>query len=282
MKIIDTHVHTDFSSDGVEKAEDMIRAAIRKGIQYIAFTDHLDLGRDGCASERMRDLKAVLNCFCTYKARYAGQIEIAAGVEVGFAPEHEAKLTALLDGLNFDYVINSIHDVNGQDCYRMEFYKNKTKQQAFTEYFDAVLQSLDASFTYHALGHLCYVERVAPYPDRRACYNQFADILDKILNKLIKKGKLLELNSSIRPQLSESLTADCGTLRTKAPAVCLPGADILARYKQLGGTRVTFGSDAHQIPRLLDKYDAVTDLCKQLGFSGFTYISSGKEKLAAF
>ncbi len=259
--MIDCHVHTDFSSDGKDPPEALVLAAIEKGISFIAFTDHLDLSKTGQAPPRMRDLAAYCRTLDALKQKYASRIEIAIGAECGWAPDADKVLARMLDGLPFDYIINSIHDVNGADCYDREFYDGKSKQTAYREYLSAVFDSLDAAYPYHAIGHLCYPERVAPYPGRAFLYTEFSDIFDALLKKIIDKQKILELNTSVS-----------GT-------VCLPRRDVLARYRALGGEKVTFSSDAHFISRLCDKYAETAALIKELGFSGFTYIAGGKERL---
>ena len=62
----------------------------------------------------------------------------------------------------------------------------------------------------------------------------------------------------------------------------LPNNGVLARYKELGGGRVTFGSDAHQKGRLCDKYGEACAYLKGLGFKGFTVMAGGAEKLEKF
>ncbi len=262
--MIDSHVHSDFSPDGHEPAEQLVLAAIDKGVTFIAFTDHLDLTKTGQIPPRMRDLPAYCRALGVLKEKYAGRIEIAIGVECGWAPGADKTIAGMLDGLPFDYIVNSIHDVNGADCYDREFYDGKSKKQAYREYFNAVYDSLDAAYPYHAIGHLGYPERVSPYPDRAVYYEEFSDILDAILKKIIAKQKILELNTSIRDTL------------------CLPRRDVLAHYRVLGGEKITFSSDAHFTARLCDKYAGVCARAKSLGFSGFTYLSGGKEQLEPF
>jgi histidinol-phosphatase (PHP family) len=266
MQKIDYHIHSSFSPDSTEEPEGVVRAAIALGVSHIAFTDHLDLNTGGLPPEGMRDLKLVLDTFDALKEKYRGKIHIAAGLECGWSKHHEQVIVDMIGGLKFDYTINSIHDVNGKDCYRPDFYKGRSKQTAYAEYFGAVLDSLDALYPYHTVGHLGYAERVATYEDTRAYYKEFAYALDPILKKVIQKGKILELNTAV--------------LYAKIP--CLPAPDILKRYKELGGTKITFASDAHTANRLCDGYDKIVEIAKTAGFAGFTVVEDGKEKLISF
>jgi hypothetical protein len=62
----------------------------------------------------------------------------------------------------------------------------------------------------------------------------------------------------------------------------MPNYEVLARYYELGGRIISFGSDAHRLPNIADKYDAVAAECKKLGFAGFTYFLERKPYLDKF
>ncbi|MCL2797159.1 MAG: histidinol-phosphatase HisJ family protein [Firmicutes bacterium] len=263
--MIDLHVHSsDYSSDASDNIETMVLAAVRKGVTHLALTDHLDLAPDGSLPGNLKDLAAYRNLLEALKEKYSGQIAITAGIEAGYTKKHADKLAKLLDGLDFDFVINSVHEVGGVDCYYPEFYRGKTKQQAYNEYFEAVLESLDAPYPYHSVGHLGYVERTAPYPDPGVHYNEFSKILDAILTAIIRKEKILELNTNVYGSAS---------IRW------LPNNEIWARYRELGGTRATFGSDAHRKGRIGEGYGEAAAYLKGLGFKGFAVVSGGMERI---
>ena len=42
MTLVDSHVHTRFSSDGKDPVRDIVAEAKAKGLYYLATTDHLD------------------------------------------------------------------------------------------------------------------------------------------------------------------------------------------------------------------------------------------------
>ena len=68
-------------------------------------------------------------------------------------------------------------------------------------------------------------------------YAEFAESYDRILEKIIKKGKILEINSS----------------KSKEEGF-VPSSDVLRRYYELGGRAVSFGSDAHFTSRLFVRH----------------------------
>ena len=80
-------------------------------------------------------------------------------------------------------------------------------------------------------GHLDYAIRYAPNGPHTYEYSEYQDVLDEILKTIISKGKGIEINTS---NLREGLT------------FTNPTADVVKRYKELGGEIITVGSDSHQ------------------------------------
>ena len=95
-------------------------------------------------------------------------------------------------------------------------------------------------------------------------YSDFPEELDDILTVIIRKGKILEANSSVGGCAAE------GTL-------CLPDISIFRRYYELGGRKINFGSDSHRSERTGYNYDIVTDALKNIGFDKWTLVKNGKE-----
>ena len=79
--------------------------------------------------------------------------------------------------------------------------------------------------------------------------------LDDIFRKLIADGKALEFNTS-------------RLLKTDAPV--LPDREIFARYRELGGTRVTLGADAHCTENVAKGIPEALDLLRALGYTEYT------------
>ena len=89
-------------------------------------------------------------------------------------------------------------------------------------------------------------------------------VIDKILETIISKEIALEVNSSgIR----------------KGLGVSMPDADIVRRYKALGGKMITVGSDAHRVS------DAAADIpqcLEMLKDSGFGEVCAFRKKQPVF
>lgn len=261
--MIDVHIHTEYSSDSSEPMENYIKKAISLGkSNIIGFTEHFDFDY---AYENVLatyvDFVGFFQEIAEMKKKYEGQIKILVGAEFGYSSNRNSMALSnmIYDKYNLDYAINSIHLSRGEDLWFDEYFQNKTKKQAFEQYLNSVLESLETETQYHIVAHLGYCQRKAPYQDKIMRYEEFSDLLDAIFKKMISKGKILEINTSTR-------------------GVCdlIPSREMLERYYQLGGRLITFSSDAHALGRLFDRYEYVCEVAKSIGFENFAYVENGK------
>ena len=253
--MIDCHTHTKYSHDSTQDPREAIEAAISKGIEYLAFTDHCD--RDCLYSPlhkdkiRQIDLDACMKEIRSLKEEYKGKIEIAVGIECGYMEKAVKNYVEDLNAHKTDITINSIHLVDYTDCYFKEFFDGRSKAEAYTMYTKAILDSLFVPYHYDVVAHIGYVSRKAPYEDKMYRYSDLKDIIDEILKTIIEKGKSLEINSHAEN------TGD----------LTLPNLDIIKRYKELGGELLTFASDAHKIEKQCYMYNEIVDRLKDCGFN---------------
>ena len=153
-----------------------------------------------------------------------------------------------------------MHTCLGKDCYFADFFAGKSKQYAYNAYLYRVLESLDAPYRYDIVAHVGYCSRNATYPDPKLRYEDYADVLDEILKRIIARGKILEVNSSAKT----------------AGSPFIPDTDILERYFELGGRMVSFASDAHDTTRIADRRDIVVAALKKIGFTHLTIPDKGR------
>ncbi|HEY8423362.1 MAG TPA: histidinol-phosphatase HisJ family protein [Clostridia bacterium] len=253
----DLHTHTKFSFDSSQDILELIKRAKDIGLKYLAITDHFDNG--STYSPPSLDIAEYCQTITSYKeiALELG-VELLLGIEMGYMPQKNEENAKIIQDYPFDYVINSLHEVDGVDCYFAEYHQGKDKYQSYIKYFEKVLESADAPYYYSSIGHIGYVIRKAPYVPKEFRYSEFQDILDKILNKIIQKQKILEINTSAA-DLAEPV---------------LPGIEIIKRYYELGGRLVTFGSDAHSAQRLAENFDIVCRILKDIGFEYLTVVKN--------
>ncbi|HOT29642.1 MAG TPA: histidinol-phosphatase HisJ family protein [Candidatus Ozemobacteraceae bacterium] len=223
--MIDQHNHTRFSSDGTAHPETMLEAAGAVGIRYLAITDHADFA----PSDPCIDPAAYLPALERYRDNPWG-IRLGIGVELGIQVCHAPQVAAFLRGRNFDFVIASMHRACGLDIADGSFHRGRSVETAWSDFLDDTLASMNACPDFDTLGHFDILSR---YDATRgtAPSEAHAEKLDAVLAWLIAHGKCLELNTSARRY-------EVGHMH--------PSEKILKRYVELGGTRVTIGSDAHR------------------------------------
>ncbi len=248
----DLHLHSSISFDSDEAAGNYLKAAAARGDTALGFSEHYDydVALDG-GGHPLPDLSAYSSQICRLSAEYPA-IKVLKGVELGYAVEAEPHYRALVAEGGFDYVIMSLHTLKGRgDCYFPEFYRGLTRDQAYGAYLRALLNSVLSDVSFQIVGHIGYVARYAPYPDKRLEYSDFPGLFDEILRTIIARGLSLEINTKGKG----------GEFATDL--------SVLERYIALGGNNFTFGSDAHSVERYKDGADRV---CAFLKTHGIDYI----------
>lgn len=225
------------------------QAAISRGIDEIAFTDHADFGPYDSheAFPTTEYLAAIDQC----RDRYRGQLVIRAGIEVGESHIFAAEAADVIDSEDFDVVLGSAHYAEGMVATWKEGFFDQPLREAYGSYFRQVAD-LAAHGDFDVLAHLDLVKRDAgnlgktydgPEP--------YADLIRAALRALVERGKGLELNTS--------------PLRRGQPQPC-PSMTILRWYRDLGGEILTLGSDAHLPETVGADLDVVIGLAKEAGF----------------
>ena len=153
------------------------------------------------------------------------------------------------------------HKVGGIDPYYGDkFFAYRTRAQAAHDYVDAVYRTATQFPDYDALAHIGYVFKFVQsegFPPLR--YEDEPDKLDAILRFLIEHGKALEMNTSRWNRFGDGM----------------PGRDLFARYRELGGEMVTLGSDSHVTDTVAQGFGPA---CEQLRALGFRYLTAFEQR----
>lgn len=266
MITYDAHVHTSFSTDSKTPMEHMVRQGIQNGLEGITFTDHMDYhfpltysnwkSEDGLPPFTF-DVERYLACLSELKEKYRGKIELFRGVEIGLKEDAWKENLELSRNPSFDYVIGSIHLVDDMDPYYPEYWEAWDEKKGLLRYFETTYENVRSLGELHidTLGHLDYIVRYSPSGYELYSYRLFSDIIDEILKLLIEKEISLEINTS--------------GYKNGGP-MPNPGEEVLHRYKELGGERITFGSDAHTPELLSGRFADAEKIAKNTGFRRYT------------
>ncbi|MEG1291639.1 MAG: histidinol-phosphatase HisJ family protein [Lachnospiraceae bacterium] len=250
----DTHMHTHFSGDSDANFMEMVNAAQNSHLDGICFTDHLDLDYPNAPEEFLLDIPSYFKEY--FKVQdHCSSFPICIGLEIGLQPHLAHSLPQITHSYPFDFVIGSSHVVHHQDPYYPEYYFGKTEDEAYLEYFESILENLSAFDCFDVYGHIDYVVRYGPNTNTYYTYDKFSDVLDEILRTLIQKGKGIELNTG-------GFKYGLGHPN--------PTEAILKRYKELGGSIITIGSDAHKPEHVAYDFQKVSAILKHAGFEYYT------------
>ena len=258
--MFDYHMHTRVSFDAHETGEAMAKAALAKGLKEICFTDHVDydpLGKMGCMAF---DTAA-------YNAEYdhleVSGLKIRRGMEFGMTADNVAQFQKDLQRRPFDFILGSIHFVDGLDVYFPEYWSDKTIFQAERRFLEATLECVQIHSDFDVLAHLTYIAKAQSHPAHRpVAFGDHRELIDEILRIVAAKGKGLEMNTSGLDR--------CGAF--------LPTADMFRRFKELGGEIVTIGSDAHQAVRVGQYSFDVCDIFRDI----FGYVCTFENRQPIF
>ena len=272
--ITDVHTHSTFSPDGVSKLQDMLENAQKKGVDFYGIAEHVSY--DFCP-DRLDDFSLTVDeetYFHTARhlqEDYAGVMNVLVGAEFGFTDEEERKKAycSAYEKYRPDFVVNSIHAIHfeGYSDGRVDYVYGKNGEkivrdrlEVFREYLALIRRSLDAPYPYDIVGHIGYSARYAPYPNKEIDYAGFAKEYDDILQTIIRKDKILEVNAAARD----------------LPSKCVPVRGALERYYELGGRKISYASDAHSTDSILRKREEIVHMLKEIGFTYLTVPCRGE------
>jgi histidinol-phosphatase (PHP family) len=231
---------------------DVCRQAIACGLTEIAFTEHVDLMPADAGYGHFRPgafMAEVNRC----RTCFGDQLRILAGVEVGEPHRFPAEVKALLESYPFDLVIGSLHWVGEEPIFLPPaYYDRRPPAQAFGDYF-AELAVLCQAGGFDVLGHLDVIKRYCPDPAYEVW--QYEQAIRLALQALVEHGIALEINTSTLCRLL---------------AQSSPDETVVRWYREMGGERLTFGSDAHAPERLTAGWEHAVRLARQTGFSHWT------------
>ena len=158
-------------------------------------------------------------------------------------------------------MIGSSHVVHGYDPYYGVFFENREESARYREYFESILENLNAFSGMDVYGHIDYIVRYGPNQNREYSYERYQDILDEILRTVIDKNLGIELNTGgFHYGLGE-------------PNPCRA---VIRRYRELGGEIITVGADAHAPDKIAYDFDKAAAILAESGFKYYTVFQNRK------
>ncbi len=225
-------MHSRFSEDGDDTPESMCQRAIALGIPEIGFTEHWDVGPFEsnpryfkpepwyAELERLRKL-------------FHGQLVIRAGIEIAEPHLYPQETREVLQRAPFDYVIGSVHFVGENFIFDNVYFRNNTADEIYGSYF-AELGQMVRIADIDIVAHFDIPARTG-IPIFGYEPGRYEKLIRSVLKTCIERNLALDVNA--------------GGLRKPARNL-MPDPLILEWYKEMGGQRLTLGSDAHRLPEV--------------------------------
>lgn len=252
--MFDCHIHSKFSLDSSIEAVDACETALRLGLEGIAFTDHLDIDYSVIEGTLEIDYNQYFSQISAIKANYEGRLTVLKSIEVGIQPHVIEESLKIVQSCNFDYVLASVHIIDGIDpseCDYYDYYKDRLKQEAYERYLREIFYMITNYDNFDMVGHFEYIIRYAHYVDRSIRYADHSDVFDCILKELIRQGHGFEVNTGTYKDIAARVEYD---------------TEVLKRYRELGGELVCLGSDAHVTDHIGLRFDYFAQLIRDAGF----------------
>jgi histidinol-phosphatase (PHP family) len=217
---------------------DMARASYARGVRALCFTDHVDLDFHGTGlpdPDCFNCRAAMLEMFQTARRETPADLRLALGIELGEGNHDVERFCEISSSPELDFVLGSLHNIRGTiDFYDLRYTSLSEVETLAERYLDELIELSNLPY-FDVMAHIGYIARYIRrdgFRDFAVTMDNYGDKLDIILKNLISHGRGVELN--------------CSGLRRNPPEETLPGADIVRRYRQLGGEIITLGSDAHK------------------------------------
>ena len=261
-------MHSHHSGDSKTPTEEMILSSIDKGLRKICFTEHndpdfiyikpeekgmFDLNTDAYYEECLR-----------LSNRYADQISVLFGVELGVQPGIYDKLSEYVSRYPFEFVIASSHVCNKKDPYYASYYDGISIKQGLRDYFEEILQNVNSYTDYDIYGHLDYIVRYMP-ADRLGEYTyrfeDYQDVFEAIFKKIIEAGKGIELNTAGLYKGIDNTN---------------PCPEAIRFYRELGGEIITVGADAHKPEYVSYGFEKAEAILREAGFKYYCVFEKRK------
>jgi histidinol-phosphatase (PHP family) len=248
----DDHVHSLHSADSQTPVLAICQAAAIRGLRGLCLTDHFDTDPNDWGYGHY-DWDMIVRSVDQARAIYGEQLALQVGAEVCFQPCFSRRVADFLAACPLDYALGSVHYVQ-REFVHPDYFRRRSPHEAYARYFAAV-EELVTSGLFDALGHLDLAKRYAHEVCGPFDPSPHWEQIERILRLMAGNGMALEVNTSGWRQ---------------GPAEPFPGEAIVRRFVELGGTRITLGSDAHLAADVGRDLVRALDLLRSAGLTHIT------------
>lgn len=263
--MIDYHVHPDYSIDAQGTLEEFCEAALKFGLQEIAFTTHLDTDPfshdwyvmvEGEKLDIRTDpwLEHYESSIRSMDDEYRKQgLAVKLGVELDVYPSVIENLPKQFFDTEFDLIIGSVHmmdhkAISLQDD-ALDVFRKYSVEEIGEKYFSILLESIESSLV-DILGHLDLYRRFGESFYGEPIHTLWKPHIDELVLKMKKHQVGFEINTSSWRNGQEEP---------------LPSNEFIRALIERGITTITTGSDAHRPEDIGFGIDRVMQLLSNYG-----------------
>jgi histidinol-phosphatase (PHP family) len=248
--LVDYHLHTVRCGHAQGRLEEYAATAVSLGLAEIGFSDHFPMlhMEDPSLSMGMEELPDYVREVEELRLGFP-ELEIRLGIEVDFIPETVERLPALLAAFPFDYIMGSIHFVDGfgfDDSRNLDGYVGRDLFALWERYFDLLGEAAESGL-FDVLAHPDLIKKFGFRPDvdvRRL----YEDCLDRVA----ATDLAMEVNTGGLRKPVKEIYPDEGFL-------------FLCRERDIP---VTLGSDAHHPSEVAEGFEEALLLLRNVGYEG--------------
>ncbi len=230
---LDAHLHTDLSPDSDVPIDVYARQAVERGIAELAITDHVDF-RPGAPAYSYSTFEQRERQVREAAERWAPQgVAIRFGAELTYERDYETTSATTSDATPTTSSSGRSTSAPTRRSRRPASPAGSPGRSLaeIVEPYYVEVEAAARSGLFDTLGHIDFVKRFLAPHVTAADLAAAPELLDPILRALVDSGTALEINTSGLRQ---------------APGETYPSPATVARFRELGGERVTIGSDAHR------------------------------------
>ena len=247
--MIDYHIHTKRCGHAEGEMDQYVRQALKTRLEEIGFSDHLPFlhKRDPGYTMALEELPNYVEEVQGLRKRYPA-LRIKLGIEADYFPGEERQTEKLLKAHPFDFVLGSVHFIDGWgfDIPEEEkSWKGKDVNRIYRDYFKLLRGAAESGF-FDIIGHTDLVKKFGHRP---------TDVLDEEIEKTAaafkKAAVAVEINTSgLRKPVRE----------------IYPALEILKVYRR-HDIPIVFGSDAHAPQEVGKDFDGAISHAREADYS---------------
>jgi histidinol-phosphatase (PHP family) len=247
MRYFDLHVHTVFS-DGKNTPEEMVNAAIDRGMDAIGFSDHSYTSFDGTYCIKKEAIPAYIAEIGRLREKYADRIRVLCGIEQDYYSDYPPD--------EFDYRIGSLHYVKAGDAMLSVDHSEEGMIDHVSRYFGGSYIDFAVSYfgTVAGVAEVTGADIIGHF-DLVSKFNEGGRLFDEgdpryreawkaAVDRIMRTCRVFEINT--------------GAMKRCGRSTPYPSPEIREYIREKGG-RFILSSDAHSTDSLGFAFERVRD-----------------------